>query len=376
MVVNLDRRTALLGAAAAATTLAGRDLFAGEERAAKDFTSARGLRQLADAKGLLIGAAVHHKVLHDDPRFAAALVADANVLVPEIELKWEPLEARRGTLDFAPFQAIADFAGRRDMKVRGHTLTWYRGIPQWAAAAIPTLTAAQAGDMLADYVRRVVGRTKGRVIHWDVANEPIDGRKLLTEPLWSTKLGESYLDIAFEAAHAADPEALLVFNTDLIEMDHHYHEAHRVATLELLTRLVKRGVPVQALGIEGHIEAAVPFAEGIWRKFLDEVIALGLKVIVTEFDVSDKGVMGTPAMRDQAVAATGKAFLDATFSVPQCLGMLTWSLTDRYSWLRIEGADRQRSDRLPLRPGLLDDDFRRKPLWNAVAQAIDAAPAR
>lgn len=333
------------------------------------------LRERADRKGLLCGAAVRADLLASDDRLRRALRDNANILVPEVELKWASLQPVKGPPRFDRAEQIYAFAHRNDMKLRGHTLTWYREEPDWAKALVPTLSVAAAGDLLTGYVRDVVGHWRGRMAQWDVANEAIDGARKLTEPIFSAKLGETYLDLIYHAAHEADPHALLVFNTDLIEMDDPYQERHRTATLELLGRLLKRGVPVQALGIEGHISTMNNFSEGGYRRFLDEVTGMGLKLMITEFDVSDRGTLGTIAERDAAVAALGKAFLDVSFSYPQCGGMLTWAITDRYTWLRGERT-MQRSDKAVLRPSMLDDDYARKPLWNAVAAAIDGAPHR
>ena len=374
-MLNISRRTALLGMGIAGLTVAAQDILNQGSIANVPDSTGEGLRARADRKGLLIGAMVRASTLRDDPRIGVALRDDANIVVPEYELKWDALEPEKDKFDFSAAEPIYAFAAQNKIRMRGHTLTWYRSIPQWARAAIPAMSPAAAGDMLEKYVKTVVGHWKGRIVQWDVANEAIDGRRLLSEPLWSNKLGEQYLDIAFKAAHAADPKAMLVFNTDLIEMDDPYQEQHRNATLELLERLLKRGVPVHALGIESHLQAAMRFSPTVYRGFLDKVTAMGLKIVLTEFDIGDKGILGTVAARDASVAALGKAFLDVSFTYPQCLGMLTWSPVDKYSWLRTE-PDQQRFDGAPLRPGLLDDDFQRKLLWGAVAAAIDGAPAR
>lgn len=373
--MEMDRRAAILGTAMTALAIAGGDMFGINGSYATPSPKEEGLRARADRKGLLVGAAVFAKTLREDKRLAPALIADANVLTPEVELKWVALQPTPRPVTFERFEPILDFATANKMKLRGVTLTWYRDIPDWARERVKGMTAGQAGDMLERYVTTVVSHYKGRMAHWDVANEPIDWQGKLTEPVWGEKLGDRYLDIAFHAAKAADPDALLFFNTDQIEMDISQHEAHRKTTLGLLEKLVKRGVPVDAFGIEGHLDAATPFSEAKYREFLDNITGLGLKTMVTEFDMSDRAVIGSPDKRDQTLATLGQAFLDVNFSYPQCQGVVTWSLADPYSWWRQEEWA-QRPDRSPLRPGLLDDKFRRKPLWAAVAAAIEAAPPR
>jgi endo-1,4-beta-xylanase len=371
---DLTRRDALtLGAAATVLAAASPRLA---NRAGPVFAAGpAGLRARADAKGLICGAEVNHQPLRDDPRVGAALIEDANSLVPDLELKWSRLQPTPGPIRFEPAEAILRFAEAHRMTVRGHTLTWYRGQPAWAQELIPALSAGKVGDMLERYVHDVVSRFRGRIVHWDVANEPVDGAGRLTEKLFSAKLGEQYIDLAFRAARDADPDALLVLNTDFVEQDTVYQERHRHHTLRLLERLKARGVAVQALGIESHLSTLYPFSEARFRSFLDEAAGMGLKLIATEFDVSDFATLGGIAQRDAATAALGKAYLDVMLANPACLGFLTWGQSDRYSWLRLDDA-RPRADRSPLRPLPRDDAFQRKPLWHAIAAAIDAAPSR
>ena len=51
-----------------------------------------------------------------------------------------------------------------------------------------------------------------------------------------------------------------------------------------------------------------------WRAFLDQVVALGYKLVITEMDVRDDGVTGTTAQRDQAIADYARGYLDLMFS--------------------------------------------------------------
>ena len=108
-------------------------------------------------------------------------------------------------------------------------------------------------------------------------------------------------------------------------------------------------------------------------KFCADVAGLGLKIIITEFDVRDNRIAGDAAARDAAVASHGRAYLDAVLSCPAVMGVLSWGLSDRRTWLN---DSLPRDDKQAQRPLPLDAELRRKPLWNAVAQAFAAAPAR
>jgi endo-1,4-beta-xylanase len=155
--------------------------------------------------------------------------------------------------------------------------------------------------------------------------------------------------------------------------------------LQLLEGFRKRNVPVDALGIQGHIgggggtgnaTGAAGFGahdERTWRDFLTAVTGMGYKLLVTEFDVNDKNIDAPVAERDARVAAYAKAFFDVTLSFPQVNNVMLWGLADRYSWLQTTSG---RPDGLPKRPCPYDTDFRPKPLRAAIAAALAAAPVR
>ena len=77
-----------------------------------------------------------------------------------------------------------------------------------------------------------------------------------------------------------------------------------------------RGTPVDALGVQSHIgsgnnpgdgPAFGPHDERAWRRFLDEVVGMGYKLLITEFDVNDRGLPADIAVRDRAVADYARA---------------------------------------------------------------------
>ncbi len=263
-------------------------------------------------------------------------------------------------------------------KMRLHDLVYDQTTPRWVKDLVPTLTPGKAGDLLQSYIQHVLSDWGDHVIHIEVVNEP--GYKVgapYRPFIFADKLGEQYIDLAFHAARDGACNPILFINAAMLEQVGRIYDVYREGMLGLLERLLKRGVPIQAVGIEGHLRTDFKFDQRVYAKFLEEIIAMGLKVMITEFDINDLALEGGVKERDSQVAAIGKAFLDTSFSYSQCLGLLTWSFTDRYSWLRDPGAaDRQRKDGQVLRPGYFDETYGRKPLWHAVAAAIDGAPFR
>jgi endo-1,4-beta-xylanase len=101
--------------------------------------------------------------------------------------------------------------------------------------------------------------------------------------------------------------------------------------------------------------------------------AMGYGLLLTEIDVRDNNLPANVAVRDQGVADFLKGYMDVTLAQRSIRDMLLWGMSDRYSW--IEGFE-PRPDKARRRPCPYDDAFAPKPMRDALAAAIAAAPAR
>jgi endo-1,4-beta-xylanase len=177
--------------------------------------------------------------------------------------------------------------------------------------------------------------------------------------------------MAFHAARAADPSALLVYNDWGCEQGAAQNDRFRAATLGFLDGLLARRVPVDALGLQGHLAAFGPRVDQRkLRAFLREIEARGLQILITELDVEDSGGPSDAAARDRAVADEARRFLDVVLDSRATRSLLTWGLSDRYldppdDWkLKLAG---WKGRKLPYDRGLT-----RKPLWEAIAASLAA----
>ncbi len=335
-----------------------------------------GLKQRAFARGLLYGSAVSADLLQRDPAYAALVARDCAVIVPEIEAKWAATEPAQDRFTFGKLDWVMDYARRQGMAVRLHNLAWGVYNPLWLEGA---LASGQADHVLRHHIAAVAGRYAGQVLAWDVLNEPSDPRWNQADDLvnigWKKALGAGYVDTAFHAAHTADPHALLFLNDDLLEYDDAASQAKRDGYLRLIPRLLARGVPVQGFGLEAHLRPERRLAERPYREFLRELAGMGLVIHVTELDISDRTLPADMALRDRAIAATCKQFLDTVLDERAVRAVLTWGLTSRHSWLAF-APEVARTDGLPPRGLPYDGALAPTAMWQAIAQALDHAPAR
>ncbi|WP_424812483.1 endo-1,4-beta-xylanase [Roseococcus sp. YIM B11640] len=339
------------------------------------------LAQLAGEKGILFGTMAAVRLLDESPvLLPEAIARDARIVVPGLELKWSSqLRPAADRFDFEPAERMLGFAEGLGLQSKGHALVWHVGLPAWVPAS-PGRAEAQA--MLRAHITAVCRRFAGRLHSWDVVNEAIQPHEGHPQGLRNTPflrgLGPDYIEEAFHLAAAADPQALRVLNDFNLEMNNPYQDARRRALLALLERLIRRGVPVQALGIQGHIFAGdprSPFAPRVFERFLRDVASLGLRIQITELDVPDEHLPGDVARRDRMAAEAIGDYLAVALAERAVDFLTLWGLSDRGNYLDAQPATR-RADGRPSRPHLYDADFVRKPAWHAVARALQAAPRR
>jgi len=329
------------------------------------------LAVLAAAKGLTYGSAAATYELRDAD-FRALLAREPAMLVPEYEMKRHVVEPQPGVYDFSGIDALLAFAHSHGQGFRGHPLVWYAANPPWLEDAVRT---RRDPKLLTDYVTALAGRYRGRMHSIDVVNEALaqDGSGMRPS-FWLQAFGPGYLDMAFHAARAADPDALLVYNDYGCEAQSPACEKLRANCLKLLDGMIARGVPVQALGLQGHLSAFGPKVDQKrLRAFVSEIEARGLAILVTELDVDDEGGSWDGALRDQAVADEAERFLDVMLDSRNLKTVLTWGLTDRY-------ADPPESLHLKLmgwrdRKFPYDAALRPKPLRAALARAFSGRRA-
>jgi endo-1,4-beta-xylanase len=318
---------------------------------------------------LLYGCAVDVRVLGTDAGYAALIREQCRIVVAENAMKWRALRPGAEAFRFDDADALVKFAETNRMKIRGHNLVWHEDNPGWLEA---TATAANARGLLVSHIQTVVGRYAGRMHSWDVVNEAIDvgdGRgDGMRRSLWLRLVGDDYMELAFRTAREADPEALLTYNEYGIEAESAEAERKREAVMVMLRRMVARRVPVDAVGVQSHIAGAgAVYGAGLMR-FIGAVRELGLQVFVTEMDVNDRALPASVGARDAAGAAAYKSYLDLVLGDAAVRAVLTWGITDRYTWLNHE---QTRADGLAERALPFDGDGRAKPAFYAMRDGFD-----
>ena len=270
------------------------------------------------------------------------------------------------------------FARAHGMRLTGAHLLWHLRSPDW----LPALGDADLQAAVDRHIVRMTGRYAGQAWSWNVVNEAIDTRggdaNGIRTDLYASRLGPDWMARAFRTARAADARTLLLYNDAQFETADALSAARRDALLRLLDRLQRAGAPIDGVGTQSHLrlDGAV-FDPAVFRRFLRDIANRGLVIVITEMDVFDYAAGPDIAARDAAVAARYRAFLDVALDEAAVKAVVLWGLSDRYTWITPDRpGPYARPDRLPARPLPFDDQFRPKPAFQAVVEALRGAPGR
>jgi len=301
-----------------------------------------------------IGAALNQSQFEEkDARAVSIVTTEFNTISPENVLKWGAIHPRPGAYDFGPADRYVAFGEKYKMFIVGHNLVWHSQTPAWVFQddnGVP-LTRDALLERMHDHIRTVVGRYKGRIAGWDVVNEALNDDGTLRKSQWLKIIGDDYIARAFQFAHEADPAAELYYNDYSLE-----NEAKRQGAIELIQKLKAQGVPIAAIGLQGHDKLDWPTASQ-QAATIEAFAALGIKVNITELDVdvlprnapgnsadisatstggagSNPYTAGLPDAAQQALARRYAELFNVFVAHRASIARVTfWGVTDGDSWL-------------------------------------------
>lgn len=342
------------------------------------FASATSLGTLAAEKGLRLGASFSTGELDQahGPSYARLYREHVHHITSELELKLAVLAPRPGARDFGPADRLFEYAERNGLAVRGHTLIWNDDIPDWVRA----LTKREVIQLLDGHIAAVMARYRGRVSSWDVVNEPIapwdrQPGNLRNGPFLSA-LGVDYIARSFHVARAADATAELVLNEAQTESADENGQVFRDSLMGLLRDLKADGAPIDAIGLQAHLDSARPYDFPRFAGFIEEIAALDYKVLITELDVNDRAFANDIRERDAKVAEMYSAFLRSVLSVRAVTSVTFWQLADHTSWITYQARKAAPAALRRPRPLPFDENFAPKRAFYAIVEALTAMPPR
>lgn len=308
-----------------------------------------------------MGAAVNVSLLKSNANYRNLVIKEFNSVTAENAMKFASVHPAKDTYSWSDADYLVDFAVTNGKRIHGHTLNWYKSLPDWVNNFQGS--TADWENLLKTHIQTVVGHFKGKVTSWDVVNEAVNEDGTLRNSIWLQKLGADYIGRAFQYAHEADPNALLFYN----DYGHEFGPTKRTAILKLVTDLKNKGIPIDGIGIQMHTRVTQTDANLIAA--ISTAAATGLKIHISEIDISlnpdnAQSMTYTTALGDQQ-AAKYKTIVQAYKAIPknQQYGITQWNVTDADSWIP---SNYNRPDW----PLPFDAQYQRKAAYQAILDGV------
>lgn len=249
----------------------------------------------------------------DADRYRKALLDNFDAAVFDNGLKWP---SWRNPATRARSLKALDWLSGNGIAVKGHNLAWTAWKFTPSDIANDPDRCAKIEGLVDAHVRDITATLKGRLIGWDVVNEPVH-----ETDYWKCMPRETTAKW-FKVAAAADPQVKLTLNE--------YGMLNRSSSplmiadfLEFSRMLKKNGARVDVLGVQGHVGQTPRPPVGVLSD-LDLLAVDGQDVQITEFDFN------TP---DEALQGDyTRDFLIAIYSHKAVTGYFQWGFWEKAHW--------------------------------------------
>ena len=205
-----------------------------------------------------------------------------SAIVAENCMKSGPLQPKEGIFDFTLADKFVDFGEKYNLFITGHTLIWHAQTPAWffRDSLGKDVTREVLIERIKKHITTVVGRYKGRVKGWDVVNEALNDDGSYRKSKFYTIIGEDFIKLAFQFAHEADPSAELYYNDYSL-----FNPEKRNGVIAMVKKMKEQGVKIDGIGEQCHVGLDFPDIKD-FEQSIESFAALGVKVMITEMDVS------------------------------------------------------------------------------------------
>jgi endo-1,4-beta-xylanase len=331
-----------------------------------------------------VGAALNERqITGTDSLSIDILKKHFNSIVAENCMKSERIHPEEGKFNWDLPDRFVEFGEKNNMHIVGHTLIWHSQAPRWFFVDEEgnDISREVLIERMRHHISNVVGRYKDRVHGWDVLNEAIVEDGSYRKSKFYEIIGEEYVELAFQFAAEADPDADLYYNDYGMA-----NPGRRKGVIEMVKNLQAKGIKIDGIGMQGHLNLeSLNLAE--FEKSIVAFAELGVKVMITEFDLTilpfptqdvtaDVGLRAeyearmnpyadgfTPEILDEwneACAGIFRLFLKHQDKISR---VTTWGVTDNHSW-KNNWPIRGRTDY----PLLFDRDYQPKPVVHTIIE--------
>ena len=240
-----------------------------------------------------------------------------NQVTPENAGKWGSVEgSAQGTFNWAPLDAIYNFAQQHGYKFKAHNLVWGSQFPGWITSLPQSQQLAAIQTWISTYGARYPNT-------WavDVVNEPIH-----TPPPFTAALGGSgttgwdWVIKSFQLARKAFPNAKLLINEYGTENDANARSKY----LQIIGLLHGRGL-IDGIGVQAHYFNLDSMSAAQMTTALNSYATSGLPVYISELDITGGGT-------DAGQLAKYQQLFPVIWTSSEVQGITTWGYIVGQTW--------------------------------------------
>jgi endo-1,4-beta-xylanase len=322
------------------------------------------LKDLAAKHNVLLGNYASLRRLRDKP-YTNILSSQYEFVTIDGEPNWAfndgTLRPSPTKYNYTNIDRVMAFAKAHSMPVQIHHLVWGedKWLPIWLKNG--NYNKDQLLNIIHDHINNVAGHYRGQVREWTVVNEAFTRGQGVNglHDWWADHTGDqTYIDDSFIWAHQADPGAKLILN------DFNDEEENSVsdAMYNYIKSAKARGVPIDAIGMQMHINAVNPPKKENVIKNMQRFNAIGVKTYVTEFDVNLNEVKGDDSYRNKLQSQIYYDMARACIESGSCPSFAQLGLTDKETWYNDLGWTKSQ-------PLMFDNKYHIKPAFYSFRDA-------
>lgn len=315
----------------------------------------KSFRSAAMKNGFRTGMAITPGDLYDE-NAVKIIKNDCNILVYENNMKYGVLRPNKKFWNWSDIDHLIKFAQENKMAIKWHTLFWHQQNPPFLSSYWSREEALAEMD---EHITTIMSRYKGIISEYDVVNEMFNEDGTMRETVWLKTIGPDYIEHALRKAHEVDPDAKLYLNEYSNEEKGH---PKADAMYRFVKDLKERGVPLNGVGMQLHLDTTIPCSEDAIRANIERYKELGLDISFSELDI--RIPTGEAASANEARQQEMYEMLyRLAREMPNVKSVITWGISDKHSWVPSTFAGKGSAL-------LYDNKLQPKPVYNAVLKEI------
>jgi len=260
------------------------------------------------------GTAIAASTFNDNATYRNKVFELFNEVVFENDLKWPQFDPSPS--NYKLYNAF-DTLEAHNIGIRGHNIIWpsFRYCPSYLQELSDDTVALR--NSIDRRIDNVTGFTKGRLLDWDVINEPYSEQEI------QNILGDPVMADWFRRVRRKDRGVKLYINDYSILSAGGLNKIHQDYYYDVIQYIDDLGGGIEGIGMQGHFSAELTSIPRVYE-ILERFSALGKDIKITEHDID--------LTQRNVQADYTRDFMTILFSHSSVKSLLVWGFWAGRHW--------------------------------------------